>query len=616
VAKKATRANIQVFPGPGGHRPGGGMGPGRHFQGPKERAKNALGTVGRLWQYIRRQRGGMILVSLMVLVTVVLNLAGPYLLGVAIDTCIVRTVDIRALAVLVALMLSLYAAAALAVWIQQYIVVGVSQRVIRDLREDLFGKLQTLAIRFFDANPHGELMSRLTNDIENINTTLSMSIIEIMTSALMVLGVIIMMFALNWRLALTALLTIPLIYLITKQVATRTRKGFQDQQKHLGSLNGIIEETIAGHRAIKVFCHENETINEFCSVNQELRRSSVHAQVFIGFMGPLMNMTNNIGFAVVAFAGGWMAITGIATVGILASFLTYTRRFYRPLNQIAQLYNTIQSALAGAERVFETMDERPEITDRRGAPPLGKVRGEVVFDHVTFGYEKGIHVLKDVSFRAEPGETIALVGPTGAGKTTIVNLLTRFYDIEGGSIRIDRKDIRGVQRDSLRRNLGIVLQDTFLFADTVKENIRYGRIETTDEEIIQAARLAHADQFIRHMPEGYDTRLTEAGSNLSQGQRQLLAIARAVLSDPAILVLDEATSSVDTRTEIYIQKAMLNLMKGRTSFVIAHRLSTIRGAELILVINEGRIVEQGRHEELLARHGFYHELYMSQFSRA
>jgi ATP-binding cassette subfamily B multidrug efflux pump len=380
-----------------------------------------------------------------------------------------------------------------------------------------------------------------------------------------------------------------------------------------GDLNGIIEETITGQRVVKAYVREQAVIAEFDVANQKLRRASTWAEAFAGFMGPSMNLINNLGLAIVAGAGGWIALQGLATVGTIASFINYARQFSRPLSQFAQLYAQIQGAIAGAERVFAVLDEVPELTDAPDALPLDQVVGDVVFEDVCFGYEPDVPVLKQVDFHAEPGQTIALVGPTGAGKTTIINLLTRFYDIDSGQIGVDGRDIRQLKRADLRRKLGIVLQDTFLFSDTVMENIRYGRLDATDEEVIAAAKLANADQFIHRLPQGYETQLSERGSNLSQGQRQLLAIARAILAEPGILILDEATSSVDTRTEKSIQEAMLRLMEGRTSFVIAHRLSTIRKADDILVINDGQIIERGSHQELLAREGFYYNLYMKQF---
>jgi ATP-binding cassette subfamily B protein len=401
--------------------------------------------------------------------------------------------------------------------------------------------------------------------------------------------------------------------IVTQSVAKKTRTGFREQQEYLGDLNGLIEETVTGHRVVQGYAREDAEIAVFSESNAKLRAASTTAQIFSGFVGPMMNFMNNLNFAVVAGIGGWMAVRGLATVGTIASFINYARQFSRPLNQVAQLYNQIQSALAGAERVFEIFDEEPEIQDAPDAVSLDVVEGEVVFENVDFSYESEVPILKNVSLKAEPGQTIALVGPTGAGKTTIVSLLTRFYDIDAGRVLVDGVDIRKIKMDDLRRQLGIVLQDTFLFGVSVLDNIRYGRLDATDDEVIAAAKLANADEFIRRLPEGYQTVLSENGSNLSQGQRQLLSIARAILADPGILVLDEATSSVDTRTEQHIQEAMLRLMEGRTSFVIAHRLSTIRRADCILVINDGEIIERGTHEDLMAAQGFYYDLHMTQF---
>ncbi|MGQ9631513.1 MAG: ABC transporter ATP-binding protein [bacterium] len=587
-------------------------GPGRHIIGEVKRAKDVRGTLRRLWGYMKKQRMGLLGVAVFVGATTGLELLGPYLLGVAIDDYILA-VDLPGLARIALLIASVYAMTSLTTWLQIYVMVGVSQRIVRDIRKDLFTKLMTLSLRFFDGQPHGELMSRLTNDIENISNVLAQSVTEFISSALTMAGVTVVMLLLNFRLALVSLTTIPFMVLLTNWVSTRTRKGFREQQKNLGILNGVIEETITGERVVKAFGRERDAIEGFERANQKLRAAATTAQTFALVLGPLMNFVNNASFAIVAGFGGWMAFRGTATVGTIAAFINYSRRLGRPLNQIANLYNTIQSALAGAERVFEILDEVPEVADASDAQPMGKIQGHVKFSDVCFGYERDVPVLKNVSLEAKPGQTIALVGPTGAGKTTIVNLLTRFYDIDSGSISIDGLDIRDVQKSSLRRQLGIVLQDTFLFSESVMENIRYGRLDATDEEVIAAAKLANADRFIRRLPQGYDTVLSEEGSNLSQGQRQLIAIARAILADPGILVLDEATSSVDTRTEAHIQEAMLRLMKGRTSFVIAHRLSTIRNADKILVINNGEIVERGTHEELLKRKGFYYKLYMSQF---
>jgi ATP-binding cassette subfamily B multidrug efflux pump len=578
-----------------------------------ERAKDRRRTILRLWSYLQRQKVALIATTLMVVVTTGLTLLGPYLLGKAIDDYMLPG-DLPGLARICLLMLGAYAASSLFTWLQAYVMAGASQRTVRDIRDDLFASLQTLSLRFFDQHTHGDLMSRLTNDVENINNVLSTSVTQLVSAALTMGGVAVVMILINPQLAAVTLLTVPMmILLISRQVAKRTRAGFRWQQASLGRLNGLIEETITGQRVVKAFNREPVVMEEFAVANRDLQRASTRAQIFAGFVGPLMNFVNNLSLAIVAGAGGWMAVRGLATVGTIAAFVDYARQFGRPLNEIANLYNAIQGAVAGAERVFEIIDQVPELSDDPHAQPLARVRGDVAFDDVSFAYDQGTPVLKHVSLHAAPGQIVALVGPTGAGKTTIVNLLSRFYDIDAGRIYIDNHEIRQVKKDDLRRQLGIVLQDTFLFSRSVKENIRYGRLDASDDEVIAAARLANADQFIHRLPQGYDTPLSERGSNLSQGQRQLLAIARAILADPGILVLDEATSSVDTRTEKQIQEAMLRLMTGRTSFVIAHRLSTIRDANQIMVINSGEVIERGTHRELLAQGGFYQQLYTSQF---
>jgi ATP-binding cassette subfamily B multidrug efflux pump len=587
-------------------------GPGGRFMRPEEKAKDARGTVLRLWDYLRHQRAALIATVLLVAGSSGTGLLGPYLTGRAIDEFI-RPGDLPGLVRICALMIGVYLATSLLVWTQRYIMVGASQRAIQEIRNDLFAKLQTLSLRFFDQRTHGELMSRLANDVENVSAVLTESVITLISSALSMVGVATMMFVINWQLALVSLVTLPLMMLINRWIGKHTRRGYREQQQLLGDLNGIIEETVTGQRVVKAYAREQAAIESFVTTNRAFRRAATRAQIFAGFSGPVMNMVNNVGFAIIAGAGGWMAVLNMATVGTIASFVLYARRLSQPLNQIANLYTSIQSALAGAERVFEILDEVPELSDAPDAKPLEQVQGDVRFDDVSFSYQRGVPVLKHVSLHADVGQTIALVGPTGAGKTTIVNLLTRFYDINSGAITIDGIDIRQIKKADLRRQLGIVLQDTFLFGESVMENIRYGRLDATDEEVIAAAKLANADTFIHRLSHGYQTELSERGSNLSQGQRQLLAIARAILADPGILILDEATSSVDTRTEKHIQEAMLRLMEGRTSFVIAHRLSTIRDADNILVINDGEIVEQGTHEELLAQKGFYEHLYMSQF---
>jgi len=579
--------------------------------GEVQKSKNTKETLLRLWGYLRRQSWALVGAAVLVIITAIVGLLGPYLMGIAIDTYI-ETGDLAGLARLLIWMVLTYLVAAGGVWLQTYVLVSIAQYAVRDIRKDLFGNMQTLPVSFFDRNSHGDLMSRLTNDVENISNILASSFSQLLSSVFSLVGVIVFMLVLNVPLAIISMVVMPLTFFLTRAISNRTRQGFRETQKTLGDLNGIIEETITGERTVKAFVREKTAVATFEKTNRHLQKVARRARVFASFMGPVMNMVNNLGLAIVACSGGWLAVEGLMTVGEIASFVNYAGRLGQPLNQIAQLFNSIQSALAGAERIFALMDETPE-RDSAGAVALEHVRGEVTLEKVNFGYEPGVQVLNDVSLHADAGQMVALVGPTGAGKTTIANLLTRFYDVESGSIRIDGRDVKDVKKDDLRRKLGLVLQDNFLFADTVMANIRYGRLEATDEEVMAAARLANAETFIHRLPHGYQTMLTERGSNLSQGQRQLLAIARAILADPDILILDEATSNVDTRTEKHLQEALLRLMKGRTSFVIAHRLSTIRDADQVLVINDGKIIERGTHDQLLAQKGFYHTLYLSQF---
>lgn len=599
--------------GPG--RPGGG--PMAGFMGPKVKAKDTKGTLLRLWRYLSRQSLQLVLAFLLVFASSLVGLLGPLFIGKGIDAMTNggAGVDFGRLLVVARVLLSIYLVSSVASWFQNYVMVNVSQRTVRDLRKDLFAKLQRLPVRYFDSHTHGELMSRLANDVENVSNTLTQSTTQVFSSVITVVGSLTAMLLLSPLLTLLSLVAIPIGIILTKKIAEHTREFFMAQQRALGQLNGFIEETITGQRVVKAFCREEEVIASFSAVNDQLRQAGIRAHVFSGIIPPLMNVINNLSYALVAGAGGLLAVKGIVTLGVIASFINYSKQFARPINEIANQVNMLQAAMAGAERVFEVLDETEEKEDAHDALPITNVQGEVVFHDVSFGYVENVPVLQDVNIVAQPGQTIALVGPTGAGKTTIVNLLMRFYDVDAGSITIDGRDIRMLKKDDLRSSLGIVLQDTYLFSGTVRENIRYGRLTATDAEVEDAARLANADVFIRRLPQGYDTVLSAEGGNLSQGQRQLLTIARAILADPAILILDEATSSVDTRTEMNIQAAMLSLMRGRTSFVIAHRLSTIQEAQEILVIDGGRIIERGTHAGLMAQKGFYYRLYASQFRR-
>jgi ATP-binding cassette, subfamily B, multidrug efflux pump len=599
--------------GSGDDRPRMGMaGRGPMHVSKIEKAHDPRRALLRLLPYLRPFTPQMILVFIFVTLYTGLGLAGPYLLGVAIDDYIIPG-DLPGLGRLAAIMLVVYLLFNLAHAAGNWIMARVSQRALKQLRRDLFEHMQTLSIAYFDQHTAGELMSRLTNDIDAINQAVSQNVTALLASVLSLVGIVIAMFVLNPWLALATLIIVPVIYFFTNFIARYTRKGFRVLQQQLGGLNSVVEETISGQKVIKAFRRSQTVTNQFQQQNQAVYEAGVYANTFAMMLMPLSNVLGNFFVIILASFGGYLALQGLVTIGIIATFIFYGKNFIGPLQQLANMFNTIQAALAGAERVFEIIDERPEIPDPPHALPLAQIAGHVRFDQVSFGYQPGQKIIKNMSLEAKAGQTIALVGPTGAGKTTIINLLSRFYEIQSGQIMIDGKDIREVKKADLRRNLGVVLQDTFLFADSVMENIRFGRLDASDEEVVRAAELADADHFIRQLPQGYHTLLTERAGNLSQGQRQLLAIARAILAAPSILILDEATSSVDTRTEAHIQKALLRLMEGRTSFVIAHRLSTIRDADLVLVIRSGEIVEQGTHQQLLEQRGFYHQLYLSQF---
>jgi ATP-binding cassette subfamily B protein len=607
VDKNAT-PNFPV--GPGGRGFGGPRG-----MKPVEKAKDAKGTLMRLWTYFGRERKLLIIIFILIICSAAIGLTVPYLIGRAIDAMSTTSnvVDFGLLKIIIIALLSAYIGDTVIQFFQGWLMAGVSQRIVKRLRTTLFDKLQKLPTVFFDIRTHGEIMSRLSNDIENVSGTISQASVQLMASSITISGSLIMMLRLSPLLTAASIITVPMVFLLTKTIAKKTKVLFKEQQVTLGRLNGHIEETISGIQIVKAFNYEDKAIEQFAALNSKLTQVGIRAQVLSGFIMPLMNVINNVGFAVVAGVGGILAVKGMITVGLIASFISYSRQFGRPLNELANIFNTLQSAIAGAERVFEILDESEETKDVEGAKLLEAPKGHVVFKDVSFGYREDVHVLKDICFEAPEGSTTALVGPTGAGKTTIVNLLARFYDVSSGRILIDGIDIRDYKRDSLRQCFGIVLQDTYLFSGTIKENLKYGKLDATDEEVERAAAMANADVFIKRLPKGYDTVLSESGGNLSQGQRQLLAIARAILANPAILILDEATSSVDTRTELHIQEAMIKLMKGRTSFIIAHRLSTIRDADSIMVIDGGELIEKGNHEELIRKKGFYSNLYYSQF---
>jgi ATP-binding cassette subfamily B protein len=583
---------------------GGWMTPGRI-----EKARDSRQALLRLAGYLKPFTAALIGVMFLVVGYTLLGLLGPYLTGLAIDQFI-ATGDAPGLARIAAIMLTAYLLNNLLHLISAWVMAGISQRALKQLRRDLFAHLQKLPLSFFDRNPAGELMSRLTNDIDAINQAVSQNVVSLFASVLSLVGIVIAMFTLNPWLALTTLLVVPIMLWFTNFIAQYTRRGFRELQKHLGSMNAVMEEAISGAKVINAFRRKDSAIETFRQHNHEVYKAAVYANTYAFMLMPLTNVLGNFFVIVLAGLGGWLALQGLATVGTIAAFIAYAQQYINPLRQLANVYNAVQAALAGSERVFDILDTAPETDCAEDGAAL---RGHVRFDQVNFSYVPGTPILKNMNLEAQTGQTIALVGPTGAGKTTLINLLSHFYELDSGGICIDGRDLRDIPKADLRRQLGIVLQDTFLFSDTVLENIRYGRLDASDEACMRAAEMADADHFIRQLPHGYQTQLSERASNLSQGQRQMLAIARAILADPAILILDEATSSVDTRTEARIQKALLRLMEGRTSFVIAHRLSTIRDADNVLVIKDGEIVEQGSHQSLLDQRGFYHQLYVSQF---
>ena len=604
MSKPASQANANIMNRVRGPR---GIG------GPVVKAKDPLGTIKRVWVFMGKQKAALTASILFVLLSTLLGLLGPYMIGMIIDEYILPR-DITGTFKFLTLLSIVYIATALFTWLQTFLMVRVSLQTIRNLRQDLFNKFQTLSLKFFDKRTHGDLMSRVTNDIDSLNNALSQSVIQIFSSILMISGVTVAMFSLNWVLAIVTLLVIPIMLFTTKKLITYSSSHFIKRQRDLGELNGFIEETISGNEVIKLFGKEEKMNRQFSEINQRLRQSAMNAETISGFLGPVNNFINNLGLGLVIAVGAVMTIHELATVGIIAAFVIYSRQFFRPINQLSNLLNMFQSAIAGAERVFEIMDETPDLQDKENAIIVNSLRGDVEFSHVYFGYEEGKDILQNIHFQVKAGEKIALVGPTGSGKTTMINLLMRFYDVAAGELKVDGRDIRDYQISGLRKKIGVVLQDTFLFSGTIMENIRYGRLDATNEEVMAAAKTASAHQYIKYLPEGYHTVITSGGANLSQGQRQLLAIARAILANSDILILDEATSSIDTNTEIEIQKGMNRLMEGRTSFIIAHRLKTIENADRILVIQQGEIIESGTHQELLQKKGFYFNMYESQFN--
>ena len=577
-----------------------------------EKAQNPRKALARLYAYLRPYRLKLVLVVFLVLAYTLLSLAGPYLMGQAIDRFIGAS-DRPGLVRTAVLMLASYLGYLLFQVLANRLMAWIAQYALKDLRQNLFKHLQTLSMQFFDRHTAGNLMSRLTSDIDAINQAISQNVVAMVASLLQMVGILIMMVLLNPSLALFTLFVVPLMLAFTRFIASYTAKGYRELQKNLGALNSVTEETFSGQKVVKAFQRNESVIEQFNEKNEAVYKAGVYANSYALLLLPVTMVLGNFFVAVLAGGGAWLALRGLVSIGTIATFINYGQNFVSPLRKIANLYNSVQAALAGAERVFEIIDTAPETEDLPEPLPFDEVKGDVSFKHVTFGYDPQHPVIKDFSLDVKAGQTIALVGPTGAGKTTITNLLTRFYDIQQGQISIDGKDIYQLRKSDLRQQLGLVLQDTFMFAESVLENIRFGRLEATDAECEAAAQQTEADPFIRRFPAGYQTQLMERASNISLGQRQLLSLTRAILADPKILILDEATSSVDTRTEARIQAALLKLMKGRTSFVIAHRLSTIRDADLVVVINRGEIVETGTHDQLLAAKGFYHHLYVSQF---
>ncbi|MEH7747739.1 ABC transporter ATP-binding protein [Neobacillus drentensis] len=608
-------------PGPG---PGGGFGP-MGMGMPVQKAKNFKGTLNRLISYLKPYKLQLLAVLITAIISTIFAIVSPKILGKATTKLFEglmmkfrgipgAKIDFDYIGQIIILLIGLYILSAIFAYIQQYIMAGVAQKTVYHLRKEVEEKLNRLPLKYFDSRTHGEILSRAVNDVDNISTTLQQSLTQLITSVVTIIGVIIMMLSISPLMTLIVILTLPLSGVAIAKIAKKSQQYFKGQQKSLGQLNGHVEEMYTGHKVVKVFGHEQKSIETFEGINETLYQSAWKAQFVSGLIMPLMGFINNIGYVLVSVVGGILVTKKAIEIGDIQAFIQYARQFSQPIAQTASIANVIQSTIASAERVFEILDETEEVTEAVDAQVITSPKGEVTFEQVSFGYEENELLIKDMEIEVKPGQTVAIVGPTGAGKTTLINLLMRFYEINSGSILIDGVDTRSLKREHLRSLFGMVLQDTWLFNSTIFDNIAYGKEGASKKEVVAAARAANADHFIRTLPDGYDTILNEEASNISQGQKQLLTIARAILANPAILILDEATSSVDTRTEVQIQKAMNHLMKGRTSFVIAHRLSTIRDADLILVMNNGSVIEKGTHIELLEQGGFYADLYNSQFT--
>ncbi|MGE6343656.1 ABC transporter ATP-binding protein [Bacillus mycoides] len=611
----------QSGPGPGGGGPmGGGM---RKI----EKAKNFKGTMNKLLQYLKPYKLSILIVILFAIGSAAFTIVGPKILGNAttklfeglvskVSGAPGAAIDFTYIRNIVILLLGLYILSTVFGIIQGYIISGVAQKVSYNFRKEIDEKINRMPLKYFDKTTHGEVLSRITNDVDTVSQTLNQSMSQIITSVITIIGVLIMMLSISWQMTLVALLILPVSMILIMAVVKRSQKYFKSQQEYLGHVNGQVEEIYSGHNIVKAFNKEEEEVKKFEKVNDTLYHSAWKSQFLSGMMMPIMTFIGNIGYVAVSILGGWLAVKRTIAVGDILAFVQYVRSFTQPIAQVAQIANVLQSTAAAAERVFEFLEEEEEVPEAENPVKLQKVQGEVTFQDVQFGYNPDKIIINNFSSNIKPGQKVAIVGPTGAGKTTIVKLLMRFYDINSGAICIDGHDIKDFTREDLRNMFGMVLQDTWLFNGSIMENIRYGRLDATDEEVIEAAKAAHVHNFVKTLPNKYQMELNEEASNVSQGQKQLLTIARALIADPKILILDEATSSIDTRTEVLIQKAMENLMEGRTSFIIAHRLSTIRDADLILVMKDGDIVEQGNHEELLKADGFYASLYNSQFEGA
>lgn len=605
---------------------GGQMGPG--FGGGNlmmmgQKAKDFKGTLKRLLAYLKPRRNALIAVFFTAILSTVFMIVGPKMTGMAITLLFEgafskfqgvpgAAINFTKIGQLLLILIGLYLASSLFSYIQQYIMSSVAQKTVYDLREDVSEKLRKLPLNYFDGRPNGEILSRVTNDIDTIGSTLQQSLTQFITSIVTIIGIIIMMLSISPILTLISIVSLPISIFTIRPILKRSQKYFADQQRTLGQLNGHIEEIYTGHEVVKAFGQEKKAGAQFDQINEQLYEAGRKAQFISGIIMPMMFFIGNLSYVLISVVGGILVTQRAISIGDIQAFITYSKQFTQPVTQTANIANIIQSTIAAAERVFELLDEKEEINEETTAR-LARAQGAVTFEQVDFGYGEDL-LIEDMNIEVTPGQTVAIVGPTGAGKTTLINLLLRFYELKGGRIKIDSLDIQKISRSNLRKTFGMVLQDTWLFNGTIKDNIAYGKVGATGEEIIAAARAAHADHFIRTLPEGYETVLNEEASNISQGQKQLLTIARAILADPPIMILDEATSSVDTRTEVFIQQAMKRLMEGRTSFVIAHRLSTIKDADLILVMDQGKVIEQGTHGELLAKNGFYADLYNSQFS--